>query len=107
MAFAGAPNLVTASIIALPLGLFQTAALSGSTSLLQQLIVDEQVRGRILALFVFLSMGAAAPGALLIGLLANALGPSLALLGCGFSCLVIGGSFVLTTVNIDVNKIQV
>ncbi len=106
MAFAYAPNLVSALAIALPLGLFQTAMMSGASSLLQQLISDESVRGRVLALFIFLSMGTAAPGALVIGLMANALGPSLALLVCGFFCVCVGANFVRMTIKLDATRIS-
>ncbi len=107
IAFAFAPSLSLALLISLPLGLFQTFLMSGSSALLQQLISDERVRGRVLSLFVFLSMGTAAPGALLIGLLANGLGPSLALALSGAICIGVGSNFVVSTRKLDAQKVDI
>lgn len=104
--FALAPNLQLALLLALPLGVFQTLLMSGSGALLQQLISDESVRGRLLSLFTFISMGAAAPGALLIGFLAGGLGASLALAICGLLCLIVGVRFVLTTRKLDIRNVS-
>lgn len=106
MAFAYSPNLVSALLIGLPLGLFQTTMMSGASSLLQQLIADESIRGRVLSMFTFLSMGTAAPGALLIGLMSNTLGPSLALFVCGMFCFAVGSNFVITTNRLDANEVS-
>lgn len=107
IAFAFAPSLSLALLISLPLGLFQTFLMSGSSALLQQLISDERVRGRVLSLFVFLSMGTAAPGALLIGLLANGLGPSFALALSGAICIGVGSNFVASTRKLDAQKVDI
>lgn len=104
--FALAPNLELALLLALPLGVFQTLLMSGSSALLQQLISDESVRGRLLSLFTFLSMGAAAPGALLIGFLAGGLGASPALAVCGLLCLIVGVRFILTTRKLDIGHVS-
>ncbi|MDX1989222.1 MAG: MFS transporter [Candidatus Obscuribacter sp.] len=104
--FALAPNLELALLLALPLGVFQTLLMSGSSALLQQLISDESVRGRLLSLFTFLSMGAAAPGALLIGFLAGYLGASLALAVCGLLCLFVGVRFILLTRKFDIRQVS-
>jgi MFS family permease len=107
IAFAFAPSFSLALMISLPLGLFQTFLMSGSSALLQQLISDERVRGRVLSLFVFLSMGTAAPGALLIGLLANGLGPSFALALSGAICIGVGSNFVVSTRKLDAQKVDI
>ncbi len=106
-AFAHSSTLGAALAVALPLGVFQTLLMSGSSALLQQLISDERVRGRVLSLFTFLSMGTAAPGALLVGLLANAVGPSQALVVSGVACLIVGLNFVRATRCIDARKISI
>ncbi len=106
MAFASAPNLAVAMLLSLPLGLFQTFSMSGSSALVQQLIKNEAVRGRVLSLFTFLSIGAAAPGALLIGLLATSLGPVPALTICGLICTVIGINFAQSTRKLDARTVD-
>jgi MFS family permease len=104
--FAFASDLKVALLLALPLGVFQTLLMSGSSALLQHLIADESVRGRLLSLFSLLSLGAAAPGALLVGILAEYLEPGLALSFCGVLCFFVGIRFVYVTRSCEISKVS-
>ncbi|WP_205503687.1 MFS transporter [Rufibacter psychrotolerans] len=94
MAFALANTLLLAmgSIFVVGLGMILRMA---SSNTLIQTIVDEDKRGRVMSFYSMAFMGMAPIGSLLAGWLAERIGLTYTLLGCGFICLLSIIPFVL------------
>jgi len=83
--FAMSGNLFLSIVLAVPLGFFITAQLSGSHSLLQ-LAVSDQLRGRVSSIWMMNMLGLLPLGSLMVGWLATRYGAPLALKGCSLVC---------------------
>ncbi len=90
--FAFASNLTLALVMLFLMGLWLTLAFATANTLLQQLVTDE-MRGRVMSLFVLSFIGTAPFGNLLAGALAERRGAPVALALCG-ACVIVFISFI-------------
>ena len=82
--------------IAVLLGFCSTSQLSGSNSLIQ-LMVDDNLRGRVLSLWVIVISGLGPLGGLLVGWSTTVIGAPLTLTICGVIAIIVSGTILLIT----------
>ena len=83
--FAWSQNLLVARLTLVAAGMCIVCTMIGAQSLLQLLVADEY-RGRVMGLYTMASMGFMPFGSLMVGALADRIGPREALTACGIVC---------------------
>ncbi|WP_210463622.1 MFS transporter [Rufibacter roseolus] len=94
-AFAFTTTLLLAMVSIFVVGLGMILRMASSNTLIQT-IVDEDKRGRVMSFYSMAFMGMAPIGSLLAGWLAERIGVSYTLLGCGIICLLSIVPFILS-----------
>lgn len=91
--FSLSSHIILSCALAVALGFFSTSQLSGSNSLVQ-LLVDDELRGRVLSMWVMVISGLGPIGGLLVGFAATKFGAGPTLAVCGICATIISLSII-------------
>lgn len=92
--FSSSSNFWLSTILAFVIGLFSTAQMSASNSMIQ-LEVDDSLRGKVLSLWMMIVVGIGPVGGLIVGYWAGLIGAPLAMTLSGSVALLLSGSMLI------------